>query len=459
MPMNIPCWTCLCAASILLASASFTTAQENEKPLVPPGLEKQLQQFIAQKEKLARRLAREEKKEQAPEVWEFFAAAQQADWPMLQEIYAVLRSRAYQYEGGSKDERLNRMVWQAVNESFGAFDEFWKGEEQYVTYFAREILRSIPRGSVYFGGTDPGRWLVTAFCKSHDGADPCFVLTQNALADSLYLQYLQTLFGGRLKIPTAAESQKAFTTYLADAKRRLDEGKLKPGENVFESEGRIQVSGQVAVMAINGLLAKTIFENNPSREFYVEESFPLDWMYPHLVPHGLIMKIERKPPVALSGALIDKDRAFWTRFVDSALGPWLTAETSVKQLCDFATTVFEKEDLSQFKGERRFVKNKPAQRTFSKLRSSIAGVYLWHSQNNAADAEKKRMLREAELALAQAFALCPYSPEAVMKYVQLLVQQGRKADALLLAQTAENINPADGSISSLAWELEQGRKD
>ena len=42
-------------------------------------------------------------------------------------------------------------------------------------------------------------------------------------------------------------------------------------------------------MSINGLLTKVIFDKNPTNEFYVEESFPLDWMYPHLTPHGVIM--------------------------------------------------------------------------------------------------------------------------------------------------------------------------
>ena len=60
-------------------------------------------------------------------------------------------------------------------------------------------------------------------------------------------------------------------------------------------DGKVQVSGQVAVMGINGLMTKVIFDRNPDREFYVEESFPLDWMYPYLEPHGLIMKLNRQP--------------------------------------------------------------------------------------------------------------------------------------------------------------------
>jgi len=51
----------------------------------------------------------------------------------------------------------------------------------------------------------------------------------------------------------------------------------------------------MSVEGIKALLTKTIFDRNPDREFYLEESFPLDWMYPQLEPHGLIMKINRQP--------------------------------------------------------------------------------------------------------------------------------------------------------------------
>ena len=53
-------------------------------------------------------------------------------------------------------------------------------------------------------------------------------------------------------------------------------------------------------MNINGLLTKVIFDHNPKNEFFVEESFPLDWMYPHLTPFGIIMKINRQPLPALT---------------------------------------------------------------------------------------------------------------------------------------------------------------
>ena len=53
-------------------------------------------------------------------------------------------------------------------------------------------------------------------------------------------------------------------------------GQIMPGEDVHvDPSGKMQVSGQVAVMMINGLLCKVIFDHNPNNEFYIEESFPL----------------------------------------------------------------------------------------------------------------------------------------------------------------------------------------
>jgi hypothetical protein len=77
--------------------------------------------------------------------------------------------------------------------------------------------------------------------------------------------------------PSADDSQQAFNEYMVDAQRRMQLNQLKLGEDVRldRDSGKLQVSGQVAVMSINGLLTKVIFDKNPANEFYVEESFPL----------------------------------------------------------------------------------------------------------------------------------------------------------------------------------------
>jgi len=445
------------AAISLCACPSHAQKRAASEKVVPAGLEGRVKQFFTDKKAQAQALAKKEGKPQMDEVWDFFEAGENGDWKRVSGLYRTLRRGAYQYEGGRKEPLLQTTAWQPVNESFGAYDECANWEEKYLAIFTKEILDSIPRGSIYFGGTDPGRWLITAFSKSHTKADPCFVLTQNALADGLYLKYLRLMYGDRIAIPTEEDSSHAFEDYVADAGQRLKDDKLKPGENVTDFDGKVQVSGQVAVMAINARLARKIFDTNPHREFYIEESFPLDWMYPHLTPNGLIMKIERTPQAEMPEKTVRKDQDYWKRFTDRALGKWLTAETSVAMVCEFATTVFESKDLEKFKSDPKFVRNDYACKSFSKLRSSIGGVYAWRVKYSSSGDEKKRMVNEADLAFRQAFALCPYSPEAVFRYTDLLVEQGRKKDALVLVQTSQRLDPRNGTFGTLIRQLEENK--
>jgi hypothetical protein len=203
------------------------------------------------------------------------------------------------------------------------------------------------------------------------------------------------------------------------------------------------VSGQIAVMSINGLLAKIIFDKNPDRQFYIEESFPLDWMYPYLEPHGLIMKINRQPLPEMPEEIVQKDREYWTNRVAGMIGDWLAEDTPAPTVAEFADRVYGRGDLGGFHGDRKFIQNDYAKRMFSKWRSSIAGVYAWRANNSKSADEQKRMLKEADFAYRQAWALCPYSSEAVFRYVELLMGRQQKSNALLIAETAVRVTPPD----------------
>ena len=381
--------------------------------------------------------------------------------------YARLKPRSGQYEGSVNDPAVSSPVWQTIIEVQTAFDAFTRGGTKYPLAFGEGIIQSIPAGSIYFGGTDPGRGLVTALCESHAQAKPFFTLTQNALADSRYLDYLRSMYGSRIYIPTTNDSQSAFTNYLVDVRRRLDHdrdfpnepGQVKPGEDVRVAEdGRMQVSGQVAVMMINALLVKDIFDHNPDCEFYVEESFPLDWMYPYLLPHGLIFKLNREPLPALSATTLDADHTFWTRQCESMLGDWLKPETPVSNVCAFVESVYGQKDWSHFTGDPGFVTNDFATRAFSKLRSSSGGLYQWRLASKTDAGDKARLRAETDYAYRQAFALCPVSPEAVFRYVNFLVTQDRLNDALLIVRTARKMDPENEQLIDLLSRLLNVRK-
>ncbi|MDB6126102.1 MAG: hypothetical protein JWQ71_5095 [Pedosphaera sp.] len=435
------------------------------------------------------------------------------------------------------------------NEQRGHLFGFWFGHDMFTPPFG--IYPEMTRNAVLYGGTDPGRFCPTymIFCESQIPAkcrrDPNFdrrdvyIITQNALADGTYLEYIrahynrstqidppffQQLFrppserapeanyktnfvaklayqvldkpflslGAKIEAArrrdgvyppkeiytaTPEDSQQCFKEYLDDAQRRLDHDmrlehdmrqpnepkqlrpgedlnrEIKPGEDVHVIDNRVQVSGQVAVMSINGLLTKVIFEHNPTNEFFVEESFPLDWMYPHLTPFGVIMKINREKVPEFTEEIVRKDHEFWSRFSKERLiGDVVTYDTSVQQIAAFIEKVYLERDFNGFKGDRKFVRDDQAQKAFSKLRSSIGGIYNWRAAYGA-PSERARMLKEADFAFRQAFAFCPYSPEAVFRYVQLLAGQGRFDDALIVAKTCLRLDPYNGQVEGLVKQL------
>ncbi|MBA4147861.1 MAG: DUF2723 domain-containing protein [Verrucomicrobia bacterium] len=265
--------------------------------------------------------------------------------------------------------------------------------------------------------------------------------------------------------PSKEDSERSFSEYLQDAQRRLQTGQLRPGEDVKLTHGRVQVSGSVAVMAINGLLTKTIFDKNPQHEFYIEESFPLDWMFPHLTPYGIIMKINREPVPVISEEIVRNDHEFWSQFSGRLIGNWIDYDTPVKEICDFAERLYLRRDYRGFTGDRKFIRDDSAQKAFSKLRSSLGGLYSWRLGYMGIDCppsfraqknpeELKRVIRETDFAFKQAFAFCPYSPEAVYRYVQFLSNQGRDDDAILIANTCLKFDPENGQIKGLAQQLE-----
>ena len=428
----------------------------------------QITSFIAEKEKHAQKLAEQLMVKAHDDYWTFFRQARRGDWPATSKLYESLKDRTAVGKGSTNDPSFDRTAWQTVVEAKMVFEFYTPSNNapKWSTAFGEAVAKSIPRGSIYFGGNGAGRVLPAAFSTSRvGGGAPFFTLTQNALADGSYLHYIRDIHGAEIQLPSNEDSQRCFQAYLDDAQKRLQHDRdfpneprqLKPGEDVTIENNKVNVSGHVAVMGINALLTKVIFDRNPEREFYVEESFPLDWMYPHLTPHGFITKLNREPLNTLPAEAVTRDHEFWSRQLAPMIGDWLTVETSVKEVCDFAEKVFLKKDLSGFQGDPSFVSSDGTIRMYSKLRCSIGGLYNWRFGESKGKDEQQRMIREADFAFRQAFVLCPVSPEAIFRYINLLVQLQRIDDALLIARTAERLNPKEPQLLNLISELERIR--
>jgi len=118
-------------------------------------------------------------------------------------------------------------------------------------------------------------------------------------------------------------------------------------------------------------------------------------------------------------------------------------------------------NFSGFNGDRKFIRDDDGQKAFSKLRSSQAGVYAWRlspqcppEYRQKTEAGQLALMRETDFAFKQAFAFCPYSPEAVFRYVNFLLQYNRLDDALTVAKTYLKFDPYNGQASDLVTNLE-----
>lgn len=312
------------------------------------------------------------------------------------------------------------------------------------------------KDAVLFGGTDPGRFVPTymIFCESQvkpkdryqspflpeskgsefDRSD-VYIITQNALADGTYMNYIRdhydysrpnpndpktlekflpwqrwvfktgwTLLDRQndfpkqpIRIPSPDDNSRAFQQFVTEVQNGTRPNR---GDIVIEN-GRVQVTGALAVMEINGILAKYIFDwNKDKHAFYVEESYVIPWMYPYLRPSGVIMRIEKETlpspqeNQALWKGIFDKDKAYWDKLV------------------------------KDFTAREEFRRNADAKKSFSKMRVAIAGLYLW-----------RNMLPEAEYAFKQSLELCPESPESSFRLAELYMSLRRFDEARSLIKT------------------------
>ncbi len=265
--------------------------------------------------------------------------------------------------------------------------------------------------AVFYGGTDPGRFVPTYMIYSARVREDVFLITQNALADNTYMSVMRDLYGNDIWIPSVADSAQAFSTYVHD----IETGKRPVTAGITKQNGRVQVSGVLGVMEINGILAKNIFDyNNYKHDFYVEESYVIRWMYPYLEPHGLIMKINKNTLPRLTPTMVADDTDFWD---------WYTRRLVTN---------------------RQFVRDVVARKSFSKLRSAIAGLYA-----------NRGLKEQAETAFGEARMLYPLSPEANFRLAEVHMRSGEFGKARELITEFGEMDPANTKVKDFLKQIEQ----
>ncbi|MFC1498288.1 tetratricopeptide repeat protein [Verrucomicrobiota bacterium] len=388
----------LILAAILMVSVDTAISQQPNPESSNLG-EDILKPFASLRKEQMLTLAKTIGIEPTAETQEIFRSIEMNDFKSASNQYAIIRQNIGQYKGSTSNPKYHNELWQYVLETFGTHEQFHIWTPGLLRKYAYDILDPIPANSIYFGGTDPGRFVITAFNAVNDERK-IHVITQNALADWNYLEFARRQHADHdIWLPSKEDSAKAFQQYVEGVRS----GKIDDKGTLEIKSGRVNIRGALGVMQINGIIVKMIFENNKdSHEFYLEESYIIDWMYPYLEPHGLIMKLNKTTLDKLSEEVVSKDRKFWKQYV------------------------------GQLQKHPEFADNLAAQKSFSKLRTAIAGLYEFHE-----------LYDEAEAAFRQAIRLWPEASEASFRLAKMYEKKGQIDEARKVINTYIEQDPHD----------------
>ena len=346
------------------------------------------------------------------------------------------------------------------------FDDGNQANHWFGYQFGHDVMAPMDRDAVYYGGSDFGRFVPTfmAFVESQQPArwkrDPTFdrrdvtVITQNALCDSYYTQYIRQQYDPRFRpiskpkpgqpslyeqsttgfqgaeryfspfeewlgrgteYPTSAvtclspdELNQCWSEYLArpEVIERIKSGQcpkngIRPGSNdVFE---------------INGIAAEKIFQKNKAAHtFYLEQSVPMPWTYPYMLPSGLIFKLSPNKLATIPPAAIAADHAYWDAYAAQLL----------------ADPTFRVDD--------------DATLTFGKLALNHADLYRWRS-----------LPADEEYFLKLALRLSPQLQDAAVRLEEIYLDQQRFDEALAMLNQAELDDPRNDFYADLVSEVER----
>jgi len=384
-----------------------------------------LTQFARKRHAVARQLAERRGVAMPHEVEEFFEAVERGDWPRTQVLYEALHAR---HQSGSEDRSPGlEAVWHAVHETLGAAEVAANWPAQALIDYGQAVLNAVPPGAVYLGGTDAGRFAPSLF-NDVGGVEGRILITQNALADQSYLEYVNVLHGTRIEALSTADSEAAFSRYVEDAGRRArhdaqhpDEPvQVRPGEVIdLQADGRVQVSGQVAVMAINEALVGALLARNPTLPFALEESMPLKGLLPEALPSGPILELR-----AGGG-----DPALVRERAEASLELWRSV-------------------AGQFRSDASLPADSPVRNAWADMAAAQGSYLAAHD-----------MPVQAEAVWRQALEIGPGNQTAMFQLVDQLVRTERRDDALQVVDRFLAANPSPPeSAAALRRHLLEGQR-
>jgi hypothetical protein len=380
-----------------------------------------LKAFALSRRKLAHALAQRHGVPVPDNVEKFFDAVEAGNWDEI-------KARYHEINGGDGSVSTHNRspdiqpLWPAIADAFGAAEQVHLWPPQQLIDYGNSIMNSLSPGEVYVGGTDNGRW-VPELMNADSGDASHIILTQNALVDTGYIEYVNLQYGDQLTTLTGADADKAMQNYLADYQQRLahdqqfpdEPPQVRPGESAgisIGSNGQPQVTGpnaQVSVMAINEGLLNILMSENPQLSFALQESYPLKSTYADALPVGPIMQL------GASGG----QNTF-------------TADTAAQTIDYWNTTT------QQLLSDPDAADSTTVQKAYAKDETSAANLLAAHGYN-----------AEAAQIYGTALQLFPSAPETASDYVNLLLGQNQVQQAIAVAQAAAQADPNNQQLQNL----------
>ncbi len=405
MKASVHCLALACMLPLVLLLAGCATTAKDGTASVSCR-DPRLKVFAAQKRQQTDELAAKLDLTVPPEARAFFHAAETGNWRAVSNAFERILHSPGPTGTNLPAPGLNNVLFIPIHETFGAYEEFNSWDGTLLQKYADDMLHSLPNGSIYFGGTAAGRFVITTVRDVANSPD-IFILTQNWLGDARYTDYLRLVYGARLSIPTEQDVQQAIQEAARDAQARQSAGQ-RPDTNDCCRTAEEN-------MNINAILAKWIFDHNKAHhECYIEESVVIPWMFPYLEPHGLIMKLNNEPLAQLDPADVARDHQFWDALTKSLLA------------------------------DPRFLRNERARHTYGKLRSALGGLYAYG----------RRMTNDAEAVFKQAIELDPTGPEAAFRLAQLYMEQGRIDDAIATLKPLQQRDPINQKLQAAITQMQ-----
>ena len=290
--------------------------------------------------------------------------------------------------------------------------------------YGHDMLKDLPKGAFVFGGTDPGRFVPTymilgeSFVDPKHRRDPDFdrrdlvIVTQNALADAFYQKYIHDHYA-----PGRPKAKGWFEKWLGrDKQYPVDDTKMPSEQELVDIVRKVSMNlppganpqdPSVGIL-YHAAIAQWIFEHNKDkREFFIEESFPMEWTYAYAVPNGLSYRLNKEPLATLPPEVVAEDFRFWNAYVDRLLG------------------------------DKNFHEDFDAKRSFSKLRNSTGNIY-----------RARQMWPEAERAYRQALQLHPNNMESLVALSDILRAQKRWDEMEIIWDRAIQGDPSNRAVQS-----------